>query len=78
MRPPTDNRRVLVGLTPKGRQLARLLHPHIRRYNDLVCHGLGAAELRALRGALDKIYENFVGMDERLPDFPDFEPAESD
>ena len=72
MRATSDNRQVLVSLTAKGRRLARLLHPHIRRYNDIAGRGLSAAQRLALRAALATIYENIVGMGQSLPDFPDF------
>ena len=75
-RAASDNRQVLVSLTAKGKRLARLLHPHIRRYNDVARQGIPAAELRLLRRALDRIYDNIDGMRKSLPDFPDFsEPA---
>ena len=72
-RAATDNRQVLVSLTPKGKRFARLLHPHIRRYNDVASEHISVAELRTLRGALDRIYQNLLGMDKSLPDFPDFD-----
>ena len=77
-RPPSDNRAVLASLTPKGRRLARLLHPHIRRYNDLASDGIGASQLVGLRAALDKIYQNIVDMAATLPAFPDFAPERPD
>jgi DNA-binding MarR family transcriptional regulator len=77
MRAPQDARQVLVSLTEKGRRLARLLHPHIRRYNDIAGRGIARPEIARLRAALDQIYENLLGMEKSLPDFPDFaaEPA---
>jgi hypothetical protein len=66
---------VLVSLTAKGKRLARLLHPHIRRYNDVASRDIAPAQLRALRDALDRIYENIAGMQKSVPDFPDFAEA---
>ena len=71
-RAASDNRQVLVSLTPKGKRFARMLHPHIRRYNDVASDKIPASRLRALRQALDTIYRNIAGMDKSLPDFPDF------
>lgn len=75
MRAASDNRQVLVSLTPKGKRLARLLHPHIRRYNDVASRDIPPAQLRALRDALDRIYQNIAGMKKSVPDFPDFSEA---
>lgn len=74
-RAASDNRQVLVSLTAKGKRLARLLHPHIRRYNDVASRDIAPAQLRALRDALDRIYENIAGMQKSVPDFPDFAEA---
>ena len=74
-RAASDNRQVLVSLTPKGKRLARLLHPHIRRYNDVASRDIPPAQLRALRDALDRIYDNIAGMQKSVPDFPDFAAA---
>ena len=72
VRSQADERQVLVSLTPKGKRFARMLHPHIRRYNDVASDKIPASQLRALRQALDTIYRNIAGMDKSLPDFPDF------
>src|SRR5437764_336095 len=47
-----DNRSVRVATTAKGRALAKKCHDTAVRHDRLLTHGLRAAEVRALKGAL--------------------------
>jgi DNA-binding MarR family transcriptional regulator len=71
-----DSRLVLVSLTEKGRKLASLLRPYIRRYNDLAIRRIPAADIVVVREVLARIYENVVGMEDAMPEFPDISEAE--
>ena len=70
-----DNRTVVVSLTPKGRELATMLRPYIRNYNDRAVRSVPTAEIAVLRKVLDEIYENLADLDTSMPEFPDF-PAD--
>lgn len=67
-----DNRSVLASLTDKGRKLAVVLRPYIRRYNDLAVRRIPAADVAHLRDILDRIYENVLSTQDSMPEFPDF------
>ncbi len=56
-----DNRSVRVATTAKGRVLAKKCHDMAVRHDRLLTRGLRAADVRALKGALHRLYANVLG-----------------
>src|SRR5258706_11561686 len=56
-----DNRSVRVATTAKGRALAKKCHDTAMRHDRLLTRGLRAADVRALKGALHRLYANVLG-----------------
>ncbi|HZQ60867.1 MAG TPA: MarR family transcriptional regulator [Casimicrobiaceae bacterium] len=74
-RPSSDQRLVMVDLTARGRRIATVLQPHIRRYNDVAITGLSPRDIARLRDLLGRVYDNVVRLEHALPDFPELERA---
>ena len=53
-----DGRAVRISLTPAGSRLAARIVPEARHYESVALHGFSAAETRALRSMLLRLYEN--------------------
>ena len=53
-----DNRSVKISTTPKGRALARKCHDTSVKHDRMLTRGLSAADVRALKGALQQLYLN--------------------
>ena len=70
-RPSSDQRLVMVDLTARGRRIAALLRPHIRRYNDVATTGVSAGDIARLRELLGQVYDNVVRLEHALPEFPE-------
>lgn len=57
-RSKTNNREVIVELTPKGRMLANKLIPIARKLEQSAIAGLSGAELAATRDSLRRMFQN--------------------
>jgi MarR family transcriptional regulator, organic hydroperoxide resistance regulator len=57
-----DNRSVRVLLSPKGRALAKRCFDTAVHHERMLTRGLQAAEVRALKAALERLYSNFALM----------------
>ncbi len=55
-----DRRQVMVVLTPQGQESFNCAVDALRSYNTRVLHGLSEAEIRVLRGLLQRILMNAV------------------
>jgi DNA-binding MarR family transcriptional regulator len=62
---PTDRRRLLIGVTAEGAELAARLRPIARDLREAVVAGFSPAELAALRGALRKVLGNLDRFESR-------------
>jgi DNA-binding MarR family transcriptional regulator len=58
-----DGRERRVALTAQGRRTTRAILPTARRYERLALAGLGAAEARALKRLLARVYANLDALD---------------
>jgi DNA-binding MarR family transcriptional regulator len=65
---PRDRRRRSIQLTPRGRALARELHPLALSIRQALAQGFAPAEVEALRGMLLRVIANLGRLDlERRP-----------
>ncbi len=58
-----DARAVALHVTPAGRRLTRRLLPIAERYERLALDGFSAAETRAVKTALRRLYVNMTALD---------------
>ena len=58
-----DARAVALHVTPAGRRLTRRLLPIAERYERVALDGFSAAETRALKTALRRLYVNMTALD---------------
>ncbi len=62
---PADRRRLLIGTTPEGAELAARLRPLARDLREAVVAGFSASELAALRASLRRILANLDRFEAR-------------
>ena len=62
---PEDRRRLLIGTTPEGADLAARLRPLARDLREAVVAGFSSAELAALRASLRRILANLDRFETR-------------
>lgn len=65
-RDPGNRSKVVVDITPEGKELAKILKKIAREWHELACEGFEEEELKTFHRTLLKITNNVCGEDERV------------